>query len=251
MNLPEASMCRVERKLAHEKGELALFACFEPDDFQQWEIVVSAAWAPRHDRRVLELVQSRLEEELSLEQRLDISRIAVVDPSDEDVQRLNARFHGDFCARPNSELSEAWQVRNDDYFGYRVARGFVLASNDYWVFVKNVFRDFRPDPEFYFFTSGRDLHIRVRWKVNDPSRPYKTSRPIVIRISREALEDYIYVDDPARLTAERQLVGFLKEKLDLLRPVDLEHSSSLYQPVPPGPQWKVDTQLFERASVTV
>jgi hypothetical protein len=230
MNHLVTSLAVIERRLAAEKGEFALFACLSPADFQgQWDLVVSAPWAPRHDVRVLQRLVGELDDELTAEERLSIARLVVVDPSDEDVQQLNARYEG----------HDLHEIRNEEHFGYLVAHGFVLASYDYWQFVKRVF----PGADFAFFTRDGDLHLRVSWKLKtDPSRPHKTSRTIIIRITQEALEGFIYVDGPSRHDAEEMLIRHLREKYDSFNP---EHSKGPWE-TPPIEEWLVKTGLFQR-----
>jgi hypothetical protein len=225
------SLAIIERRLAAEKGEFALFACLSPADFQeQWDLVVSAAWAPRHDTDILQRLVGELNEELTPEDRLSIGRVVIVEPSDEDVQELNARFDGE----------DLWEIRNEKLFGYLVAQGFILASHDYWRFVKAVFPS---HAEFAFFTRDGDLHMRVSWELGtDPERPHKSSRIIIIRITHEALADYIYIDDSLRHIAEQKLVRYLRDKLRSFNP---EHSKS-WSETPPIEEWRVTTTLFER-----
>lgn len=236
MNSLVASLRSVEQSLRTERGEWALFACFEPaDSIDHWDLIVSAAWAPRHDRRTIDRIVSALDDSLTPQDRLSISRVAVVEPSDEDVQRLNARFDGH---------DQCWSVRGEEYFGYVVGRGFVLASNDYWRFVKQLFPE---DASIVFFTRDADLHIRVSWKLGtDPSRPNKRSRTIVIRISREALEDHIYVDDDRRRAAEDKLISYLLFKLSTF---SADHARLSHQE-PPTEEWRVTTALFQRPVAT-
>jgi len=231
MNNLVTALRHVERKLANEKGEFALFACFQPADMQdQWDVIISAPWAPRHNKRILKLLVSELDNTLLPPDRRSIA-LVVVEPSAEDVQRLNARFTGN---------GGPWEIRNEEYFGYVVAQGFVIASNDYWRFVKELFPK---KANFVFFDRDGDLHIRVSWHLGtDPHRPNKSSRIIIIRISREVLDDYIYIDEPRQHVAERQLVTYLKDRLRSYNP---EHTKSPYE-TPPVEEWRVTTNLFQR-----
>ncbi len=184
MNALVTGLCDIERELAHEKGEFALFACFQSPHIQsQWDVVVSAAWAPRHDRTTLQL--------------------------------------------------------------FLVEEGFIIASHDYWHFVKELFP---PDTEFAFLNHDGDLHIRAsRFLRNDPKRPNKRSRNVIVRITREALDDYIYVDDPHRSVVERKLVSFLKSQL---RSIVWEHSEPAHKTAPVQRLPAVTPMLFQRPAAT-
>jgi hypothetical protein len=235
MNTLITALNEIERQLSSEKGEIALLACFEPADSPGYlEVVFSAAWAPRHNLEALQLFVSYLDRVLPPSERLEIARIAVVEPSDDDVQRLNARF---------SELTpgEIIEVRNEEHFGYPVVLGFIFASHDYWRFIKQLFPQ---AAEFIFFTRDGDLHIRVSWKLgNDSAWPTKRSRTIIIRISREAIDDHIYIDDSRqRHMSEVQIVEFLRSKLRTFNP---EHAEPRYTE-PPVEEWPITTALFQR-----
>lgn len=221
----------VERAMSSEHGEFALFACFLPADAQdQWDLVVSAPWAPRNDRATLNKFVKAVDARMAPSERLLLSRIVIVEPSDPDVQTINSRF---------TVQHDLVEVRNEQYFGFLVDDGFIVTSTDYWRFVKQLFPR---DAAFVFFREGGDLHIRVSWKLkSDPDRPNKSSRSIIIRISHEALDDYLYVDHPRRRLAERKLVAFLKSNLRSFNP---EHSVPRGK-TPPEVEWLVSTTLFE------
>src|SRR5258708_23184901 len=131
MNALVTGLCDIERELAHEKGEFALFACFQSPHIQsQWDVVVSAAWAPRHDRTTLQLFISALDRALDPADRLSISRLVVVEPSDEELQRINEQYRGD---------PGFWEIHGEEHFGYLVEEGFIIASHDYSHFVQELF----------------------------------------------------------------------------------------------------------------
>jgi hypothetical protein len=228
----------VKRQFEQDKGTFALFACFKPDDsMAQWEVIVSAPWAPRHDQTILRSLIAAIDDKLRPEDRLTIARVVVVEPSDDDVQRINERF---------PELSAPHEIHREEHFGYFVEIGYILASHDYWRFLKEPFveKAYPSNPEFNFFTRDGDLHIGVWWKLgSDASRPNKFSRRIVIRIAREALEDYIYVDNPQRAVAEQQLAARIRDRLRHFNP---EHSERATKT--PIEEWQVKTDLFERAA---
>jgi len=221
----------IERAMSSEHGEFALFACFLPAGAQdQWDLIVSAAWAPRNDRATLDKFVKAVDGHMSPSERLSLSRIVIVEPSDRDVQTINSRF---------AIQHDLIEVRNEEYFGFSVEHGLIFTSNDYWRFVKQLFPS---EAAFEFFRENGDLHIRVSWKLkSDPNRPNKRSRRIIIRIAEEALDDYLYVDNPRRGLAERKLVAFLKSNLRSFKP---EHSLPWYK-TPPHVEWFVSTTVFE------
>jgi hypothetical protein len=233
MNGLLASLKNVENELTQTKGEFALFAAFSaadsPDD---WDLVVSAPWAPRHRTETLRLFVDALDRQLSPADRLTITRVVVVEPSDRDVQQINTTFETE---------NEVVEVSGEEHFGYFIARGYVIASHDYWRFLKVVFPS---NAEFDFYTKDFDLHISVSWNLgDDPARPFKQSRIIIIRISRESLLDYLYIDSPRRHEAERKLAAYVREKLRTFNP---QHSEPRGR-VPPIERWDIRRDVFRSA----
>jgi hypothetical protein len=232
-----AALQALEARLSERKGEFALFAALLPAGAaDQWDLVVSAPWARRDDRAVLDLIRDELAETLNERDRLLLARIVVVEPWHVDVQEINARIdvaHG-FVS-----------VANEEHFGYVAERGFVVTSKDYWRFIKRLFPH---NAEFVFFSRDGDLLIRISWYLNDaPGRPHKRSRNIILAISEEALEDYLYVDHPDRHEAEEKLAAFV---IDRLKRFDPRHDVPAHA-TPPREQWRVTTALFRRPRLAV
>jgi hypothetical protein len=222
----------VEKALSKNKGEFALFACYLPAEYSDlWDLVVAAPWARRDERAAVDLIGKSIATKLSLEERLLISRIVVVEPSHPDVQRVNAMFDVEH---------KLVEIANEDHFGYLIQRGVIITSKDYWRFIKQLFPR---HAEFVFFTRDWDLHIRVSWTLNDdPERPNKKSRNIILKISHEVLDDYLYVDDPRRHEAEQKLVDFVSSRLESFNP---NHDTPRHMTTP-REEWRVTTALFQR-----
>lgn len=222
----------VEATLSERKGAFALFAVFLPaEGADQWDLVVSAPWARRDDRAILDLLNHELATTLSDTDRLLLARIVVVEPWHADVQQINAAIHIEHGLVP---------VVNEEHFGYVVERGFIVTSNDYWSFIKRLFP---PNAEFVFFSRAGDLFIRVSWRLNDdPSRPNKKSRNVILAISQEALDDYIYVDDRRRVDAEHKLSQFIAARLRHFNP---RHDTPAHG-TPPREDWRITSELFRQ-----
>ena len=223
---------RVESELTREKGEFALFACLLPAESQdQWDLVVSAAWASRHRPETLRLLVSALDRNMPAVERLAIARIVVVEPSDRDVQRINEAV---------TIENGAYEIVSEEHFGYLVARGFVIASHDYWRFLKRLF----PSEAIVNVDSkDLDLQMSVWWTLHDDAtRPDKQSRIIRIRISFEVLFNYIYVDRSSRADAEQVLVEYVTEKLRHFNP---QHAAPFGR-VPPIESWDIGMAVFQK-----
>lgn len=225
----------VEAKLASERGSFALFAAFLPEDSaDQWDLVVSAPWARRDDRAILDLLTDRLSESLATWERLLLARIVVVETWHGDVQKINKRVqleHG------------LLEVSNEEHFGYVAERGYIITSQDRWRFMKDLFPH---DADFVFFSKDGDLFIRISWPLPEPDRPFKRSKNIMLEISEEALDGYLNVGDPLRNEAERRLAAIVSARL---RGFDPQNTLSPHA-TPPREYWRVSpADLRRRAAL--
>lgn len=220
----------VELTLSELKGSFALFAVFLPaDSGDQWDLVISAPWARRDDRRVLDLVTEELSKTISPLDRLRLSRVVVVETWHPDVQTINSALDREH---------DLVETSNEEYFGYQAQRAYIITSRDCWNFIKRLFP---ANADFDFGLHNGDLIVRISWHLNDDvTRRYKRSKNIVIRISQEFLDDYLYVDEPRRLEAESRLTGYVAEQLKTFDP---RHDSSTYSSTP-REEWRVTTDLF-------
>lgn len=90
---------------------------------------------------------------------------------------------------------------------------------------------FPNEAEFRRRPSSDGLVFSVAWKLkNDPARPNKRSRRIILVVSEEALEDYNDGDRDAR---ERRITNFVTERLKIFNP---NHDAPYGQPEPEE-QW--------------
>lgn len=81
---------KIEVELAAKKGPFTLFALIERDDsWGNWDVVVAADWVANNVKSTVETIASEIKKKLSREEQLMISRILVLDPSDNLVQNLN------------------------------------------------------------------------------------------------------------------------------------------------------------------
>jgi hypothetical protein len=227
----------VEARLSERKGEFALFAGFLPVEAAgHWDLVVSAPWARRDDRAALSLLSDEIAISIDESDRLLLDRIVVVEPWHRDVQEINRRYpveHG------------LVEITNEEVFGYIAERGFVITSLDYLRFIK---RFFPANADFVPSTRDGDLYLRISWHLNDdPLRPNKRSRNILLRIPEEVLEDHLYVDDPRRHEAEQRLAEFVRARLKTFNP---QHDTPANK-TPPREEWRVTADLFEHETSAV
>jgi hypothetical protein len=109
----------LEKQLARERGKFVLFALFEREESKnRWDVVASAPWLSDH-RRWNDLtyqVSSRLDSsELNR-----LSRVVVLDPSDEVVQSMNRNFR---VEHKNVE------IRDFEVYGILIYHAHIFTSN--------------------------------------------------------------------------------------------------------------------------
>ncbi|MEO8383411.1 MAG: hypothetical protein ABI779_27390 [Acidobacteriota bacterium] len=228
---------QVEASISSRKGGFALFAAFLPSDgLDQWDLVVSAPWARRDDRIALDIIRDELAA-AGLDERdaMLLGRIVVVETWHPDVQEINARVdveHG------------LVSITNETHFGYVAERGYIMTSQDSWLFLKRVF----PQSDFAFYTRDGNLRIRISWHLgDDPSRPFRRSRNIILAITEEAL-DILFSEDPHRRTdAEQKLAAFVADRKKTFDPSHDAPASA----TPPREKWPVTPELFRRPAAAV
>jgi hypothetical protein len=81
--------------------------------------------------------------------------------------------------------------------------------------------------------------LRVRWKLNnDPKRPNKASKTIVIFLTRELLEDFPDYPESMQETALQRIASSIRARLQTFEP---DHTATRYQE-PPAVHWEITTE---------
>lgn len=118
MNTLAEKVRLVEADIAKEKGPLNLFALFEREDINRWDLVISAPWA-KHDQATLGYIADVIKRHLAPEEMTLLARMVIL-PADEDpVLSLNASFdveHGQM------------ELNNPSRFGLPVKYGYIITS---------------------------------------------------------------------------------------------------------------------------
>ena len=118
MNTLAEKVRHVEADIAREKGPLNLFALFEREDINRWDLVISAPWAA-HDHETLKYIADVIKRHLTPEEMTLLARMVIL-PADEDpVLALNASFdveHGQM------------ELNNPSRFGLPVKYGYIITS---------------------------------------------------------------------------------------------------------------------------
>jgi hypothetical protein len=86
-----------------------------------------------------------------------------------------------------------------------------------------------------------DLCLYFDWHLrNDPERPNKRSKIILVRISREAISDYANRDNEQRTRADALLKGFLADRMTALDPEPTAPAHIVSTPE----EWLIETGLI-------
>lgn len=98
MNELVRKLIPVESAIAAEKGPFDLFALFSTDEEleDKWDLVVAATWIGEDNKKALDYLSNKLQNALTSEEFLSISKIAILDvydPRVKDIQKHNKVEH--------------------------------------------------------------------------------------------------------------------------------------------------------------
>ena len=211
-------------------GRLALLAAFPLESLPgTWDLVVSAPWITARKKQALDILITELRT-IFVTDLLPFSKIVTPEPAEDFVLAIAREW------RPSTA---ATTVRDGPSVAVGDA-GVVVEARDYYA---ELLRPAFPDgADLQSLPKHGNLWIRVSWKLGtDPNRPNKSSKIIQVKISEEALHDYLYSSDFA--SVEEVMFQFVSTKVRSFIP---EHDSP-YGSTPPVEEWKVRTKLFQAA----
>jgi len=112
---------KVEQELSNEKGAFVLFALFLREDaIGQWDMLVSAGWIDGDKKLSLDYIAGKLQESLTPEELISLSRIVLVDNNN---PALDAILH---TVRVEHGLAE---IRDSNFFGLDIKHAFIITAN--------------------------------------------------------------------------------------------------------------------------
>jgi hypothetical protein len=84
----------LELAIAGEKGPFDLFALFSTDEEleDKWDLVVAATWIGEDDKKALDYLSSKLQQALTPQEFLSISKIAILDVYDPRVKDIQKHY---------------------------------------------------------------------------------------------------------------------------------------------------------------
>lgn len=110
----------IERDISSERGRFALFGLFLREDApDRWDLVVSAPWFGKDDKKVLDYVAQKLQTKLKPNELVALSRIIVVGVSEPSVVAIQRAL--------NVEHGSA-EVRDSHFFGLPIKHAFIITS---------------------------------------------------------------------------------------------------------------------------
>lgn len=81
----------LEKDIADEKGGFVLFALFEREDApNKWDVVISAHWFGEDKKETLKFIVRKINLKLTPEERVMLSRVVLLDPTDNLVKNVNS-----------------------------------------------------------------------------------------------------------------------------------------------------------------
>jgi hypothetical protein len=111
----------IEKEIAQEKGGFVLFALFEPEDAQgKWDVIISAPWIGDKKKEALNYITSKISSKLSWQEQVLLSRILLLDPSDDLVNHIHTMV----------EVEHGNNIRftNSIFNGVHVKDAFIITS---------------------------------------------------------------------------------------------------------------------------
>lgn len=120
MNELVKKLAPLEKEISEERGDFSLFALFLREDApDRWDVVVSAPWFGDDKKSTLQYIARKLRSRLRPQELLRISRIAIVESTEESLRAIHRAVqvdHGMF------------EVKDCVFFGLRIKHGFIITS---------------------------------------------------------------------------------------------------------------------------
>ncbi len=110
----------VETSLSKIKGDFELFALFlREDSIDKWDLLVSAPWIEVNKQASLQEIAQKIQETLTPEELIQLSRIIVIDRSNKSLEAIHQAVsieHG------------AVEIKDSKFFGLAIKHAFILTS---------------------------------------------------------------------------------------------------------------------------
>ena len=109
-----------EQSMAEEKGPFDLFALFLREDApNKWDLVVAAKWINENKESALKYITKNIQDALSQDELLSLSRIAIIDESNPALEA----FHGAMHVKHGIA-----EIQDSNFFGLQIKRAYLITS---------------------------------------------------------------------------------------------------------------------------
>jgi hypothetical protein len=109
----------LEREIAAKRGEFTLFALFQREESDYWDVVVAAPWLESDKGEAYRFMAEQLQSHLNLQEILTVSRIVLID---EDNPYLEA------VVQAKNGHEGVVEVRDEEFFGLPIQRGYIITA---------------------------------------------------------------------------------------------------------------------------
>ncbi len=109
-----------EHQIAEEKGGFLLFALFLREDSPgKWDLLVSAPWISRDKAESLKYLASKVQEALTPEELLLLSRIVLIDDTNPALGAVQRAIHVEHGMA---------EIRDSNFFGLQIKHAYLITS---------------------------------------------------------------------------------------------------------------------------
>lgn len=109
-----------EEIMAKEKGPFDLFALFLREDAPgKWDLVVAAEWIEKDKETAFKYIAGIVQKTLSKEQLLKLSRIAIVDESNQALEAFHRAMHVEHGVA---------EIQDSNFFGLQIKHVYLITS---------------------------------------------------------------------------------------------------------------------------
>ena len=109
----------IEYRTSRERGDYNLFALFLREDSNKWDILVSSSWLSNDKEEGLNYLAKNIQQELTNNQFLLISRIVVVEDSDLTISAIQETFNFEH---------NSLEVKDFSFFGILIKHAYIITS---------------------------------------------------------------------------------------------------------------------------
>lgn len=109
----------LEREVAASQGEFTLFALFQREESDYWDVVVAAPWLESDKGEAYRFMAEQLQSHLNLQEILTVSRIVLIDETNLYLEAVIEAKNGQ---------QRIVEVRDEEFFGLPIQRGYIITA---------------------------------------------------------------------------------------------------------------------------